>query len=280
MIEELRARFGPRFVATARERVRCSLELLSSTDGSAQLVNELHSLAGEAAMLGLNELSDAAREGEQEAKNWDKGSTTSKLYCARHIRVLSRLIEQFAATVAQDEEPQPIADSSDATGAASVGADATQPPMAGDDGVQLSSSSSSQSPSPSSPSEDKAGEGRVLIVDDSQLAGDHLRDVLQESGFEARLATNQLDALTELVSFAPCLVVCDVHMPGVDLDTLCRELRTRAAAPISIVLLSGMSEPELARRASVVGADGYVSKHAGIERVVADLRAAVQGGTR
>lgn len=102
MIEELRARFRTRFIETARGRVRRSLELLGSKEGAPELVTELHSLAGEAALLGLQELSDAARTGELSAKQWSEGQATGQLRCARAVRSVSQLVEAFAA-----EDPAP-----------------------------------------------------------------------------------------------------------------------------------------------------------------------------
>ena len=253
MIEEMRAKFGPRFLETARGRIRLSLELLGKPNETNALIIELHSLAGEASMLGLNELSDTARAGENHAKEWKRGSTTAKLYCARSVRTLTRQIEEFAATLglsaAPPATPEPAAEPS--------------PPGAG----------------PGTPSDAGAGTGdsspRVLIIDDSRLAGDHLCAALEQTGVTARLALTEQVALAELEQFEPQLVVCDVHMPGIDLGQLCVTLRQRTRRPIAILLLSGMSESELARRASEVGADGHVSKHAGITNVVERIKSAL-----
>ena len=73
MLEELRVRFRTRFIETARARVRRSLILLGNPGDAAELVAELHALAGEAAMLGLDEISETARSGEEAARRWDEG---------------------------------------------------------------------------------------------------------------------------------------------------------------------------------------------------------------
>lgn len=241
MIEEMRAKFGPRFLDTARGRIRLSLELLGKPNETDALITELHSLAGEASMLGLDDLSETARAGENHAKEWKRGSTTAKLYCARSVRTLTRQIEEFAATLESS---------------------APAPSSPGQEGSETETTS-----------ETGESAGQVLIIDDSRLAGEHLCSGLDNIGIAARLALTEDVALTELSEFEPRLVVCDVHMPGVNLDQLCSTLRRHAGRPITILLLSGMSENELARRASEVGADGYVSKHAGITNVVERIRA-------
>lgn len=50
-------KFGPRFVALARERLSAAVDR-----SSEDLALQLHSIAGEAGMMGLAELSHAARE--------------------------------------------------------------------------------------------------------------------------------------------------------------------------------------------------------------------------
>lgn len=104
MLDELRARFRTRFIETARDRIRRSLSLLGGSDGAAQLVTELHSLAGEASMLGLDDIAEIARNGEDAAKQWQKGSSTAQVACARTMRTLSQRVEAFAA-----EPPEPFA---------------------------------------------------------------------------------------------------------------------------------------------------------------------------
>ena len=205
-------------------------------------------------MLGLQKISDTARSGENYAKEWAKGATTAKLYCARSVRALSQQLEEFATSLQGDGSGGTEGSSDPAAGASPVAS-----PVVG-----------AGSESPSEPRR-----RRVLVIDDSRLAGDHLCEALADSGIDSRLATTRDAALADLAKFAPELIVCDVHMPGIDLDELCRALRSAASRPIAIQLLSGMSEPELARRAREVEADGYVSKHAGIDGVVSHVKSAL-----
>lgn len=227
MQDELRARFRTRFIDTARGRVRKSVGLLSDDDGAQTLMTELHSLAGEAALLGLKDISDAARAGELMARDWVEGDVSAKLKCVRLVRTVSRHVEAFAAL-----PPEPIP---------------------GEE---------------SQPEPKKERNRRVLVVDDSTLAGEHIADSLEDSGLETKLATEPKTAIRMVEKFAPRIVISDVNMPGVNLEELCRELREASRTPLSIVLLSGMTEDELAVRASQVGADGFVSKGSGMDKVV------------
>ena len=70
MDDDLTARFLPQFVALARARVDAALAAAARRDHGATTttVRELHSLAGEAGLLGLREVIPLARDSEQKAK--------------------------------------------------------------------------------------------------------------------------------------------------------------------------------------------------------------------
>ena len=236
MQDELRARFRTRFIDTARGRVKKSVGLLSSADGAKTLMTELHSLAGEAALLGLKDISGAARKGELAAREWLEGNVAAKLRCVRLVRQVSRHVEAFAA-----EPPEPIP------------------------GDEPSASDNSR---------------RVLVIDDSALAGEHIADSLEDSGLETKLATDPATAIAVVKEFEPRMVISDVNMPGVDLADLTRQLRSAARTPMQVVLLSGMNDSELAERAAEVGADGYISKQHGAEFVIEHVSKLLKGAKR
>lgn len=235
MQDELRARFRTRFITTARGRVKKSVGLLGSDDDAKTLMTELHSLAGEAALLGLKDISDSARQGELAARDWLEGDAAAKLRCVRLVRQVSRHVEAFAAS---PPEPIPGEDS-------------------GDDDNK-----------------------RILVIDDSTLAGEHIADSLEDNGLETKLATNPNAAIKLVKEFAPRMVISDVNMPGVDLGELTRQVRAAAARTVQVILLSGMEDEELARRAKEVGADGYISKQNGAQFVIDRVLALIGGGTR
>ena len=117
---------------------------------------------------------------------------------------------------------------------------------------------------------------RVLVVDDSRLAGEELADSLGHAGFEVRIAGDGDAAVRELGGFAPALVLTDVHMPGVAPAAMCRALRAAAPGPLMILLMSGRTETELATLARAAEADGFISKQHGTEHIVAHVRRALQ----
>ena len=67
-MDDLLARFLPRFVESAHVRIRRATELFAARD-FGKLASELHTLAGEASVLGLSEIGALARNAEQMARN-------------------------------------------------------------------------------------------------------------------------------------------------------------------------------------------------------------------
>lgn len=70
--DDFRARFLPRFAAVARKRLENAEALIARADPAkaGMLAAEMHALAGEAAILGLTEVADAAHEAEIAAEGW------------------------------------------------------------------------------------------------------------------------------------------------------------------------------------------------------------------
>jgi HPt (histidine-containing phosphotransfer) domain-containing protein len=99
MREELRAQFLPRFVDLARERLTFGRAALSGDPkGLSRLPAELHSLAGEAAMLGLTEVAAVARECESAARECASGrADDAGGDCAAKLDRLTALVEELAA---------------------------------------------------------------------------------------------------------------------------------------------------------------------------------------
>jgi HPt (histidine-containing phosphotransfer) domain-containing protein len=76
VIEELRAKFLTRFLDSAKSRLERARGGLGEGDRSV-VMHEMHALAGEAAILELQEVAKAARGAEQHARKWVASDTTS-----------------------------------------------------------------------------------------------------------------------------------------------------------------------------------------------------------
>lgn len=239
MLEELRARFRTRFIDTARDRIRRCLTALGDASRAVDVAHELHSLAGEAAMLGFDAISDIARNGEAAARRWHASGAAGQIECARAVRTLAREIDALGADSGRVDE-------------------VLRGPTAG-----------AESPSPRSAG---ARGRRILVVDDSRLAGEELAESLGQAGFEVRIAADRDAAVRELDGFAPALVLTDVQMPGVAPAAMCHALRAAAPGRVMIMLMSGSTDQELATLARAAEADGFISKQHGTEHIVTHVR--------
>jgi chemosensory pili system protein ChpA (sensor histidine kinase/response regulator) len=100
---------------------------------------------------------------------------------------------------------------------------------------------------------------RVLVVDDSVVVRDLLSEVLTSEGYQVRTARNGREALSEMDSFAPSLVLSDVEMPEMDGFRLLEVLRRRSET-LPIILVTARSSAADRARAEALGVTAYVTK--------------------
>lgn len=100
-MEDLVAKFLPQFVTLARSRVAVAIGVATQHDHAAftTLVRELHTLAGEAGLLGLGDVVPLARDCEAKAKllQASRAAADAELLVGA-LRQLERVIESIAAT--------------------------------------------------------------------------------------------------------------------------------------------------------------------------------------
>jgi CheY-like chemotaxis protein len=99
----------------------------------------------------------------------------------------------------------------------------------------------------------------VLIIDDDAEILLLVKTIAELEGYEARTASNGVEALSLLHAFTPDLIVLDLMMPGMDGWTFSRELRQRPPTQhIPIVVLSGVHD--IQRNAGSLPIDGFIAK--------------------
>jgi CheY-like chemotaxis protein len=115
---------------------------------------------------------------------------------------------------------------------------------------------------------------KLLLIDDSELSLAVETVLLAEAGFEVRAVTSLRAFLNALIDWKPHMIVTDLYMPEMSGAELCTWLRQQVStARIPIVLCSSASEAELEEVARTVGADGYLSKAAGLDALPQRLAA-------
>jgi len=102
---------------------------------------------------------------------------------------------------------------------------------------------------------------RLLVADDSVTTRTLEKTILEEAGYEVRLAADGHQAWRILQEEAIDLVVADVEMPGMDGFTLTDTLRhSSVLGRIPVVLVTSLSSDKDRARGLEVGADAYIVK--------------------
>ena len=120
---------------------------------------------------------------------------------------------------------------------------------------------------------------KVLIVDDEPNIVTALEFLLRRSGYDVRLATNGAEALEQVDSYRPDVVLLDVMMPVKSGYEVCQKLRERPElSQVKIVMLSAKgSEAEINKGLSL-GADLYITKPFSTQDLVATIDRLFQSG--
>jgi len=113
---------------------------------------------------------------------------------------------------------------------------------------------------------------KVLIVDDEPNIVTALEFLLRRSGYEVRIATNGAEALAQVDSERPDLVLLDIMMPGKSGYEVCQRLRERPElAATKIVMLSAKGSEAEVNKGLSLGADLYITKPFSTQELVATI---------
>jgi len=101
----------------------------------------------------------------------------------------------------------------------------------------------------------------VLVVDDHEQNLELLQAYLEDLSCRVRVARDGREALAEVESEQPDLILLDVMMPRMSGFQLCRQLKADPATrDIPIVMVTALSEVSDVERAVESGADDFLTK--------------------
>jgi DNA-binding response OmpR family regulator len=113
----------------------------------------------------------------------------------------------------------------------------------------------------------------VAADDDPQLLRLMTRN-LEFEGYEVLPASDGQQALAEIESHVPDLVLLDVMMPKMDGFTVCHRVREFSSVPIIIVTARGQDQDKV--RGLDLGADDYLTKPFSVDELLARVRAVLR----
>lgn len=100
---------------------------------------------------------------------------------------------------------------------------------------------------------------RVLMVEDNDINAEILIHMLSQSGCTVQHAKDGLEAIESYESFAPDIILMDIHMPKIDGITACRVMREQGCnAPILAVTANVMKDD--IKLYEETGFNGHVAK--------------------
>jgi two-component system nitrogen regulation response regulator NtrX len=109
----------------------------------------------------------------------------------------------------------------------------------------------------------------ILIVDDEADIRELIGGILEDEGYEARLAADSDSALAAIADRKPSMVVLDIWLQGSRLDGLeLLEVIKERHADLSVVIISGHGNIETAVSAIKRGAYDYIEKPFKADRLV------------
>lgn len=114
-------------------------------------------------------------------------------------------------------------------------------------------------------------EQSVLVVEDTEEIRELVCTVLRRAGMQVRAVASGAEALTEVRSAAPDVVVLDLGLPDADGTEVCRQIR--AESECYVLMLTARAEEVDLLIGLAVGADGYMAKPFSPRELVARVQA-------
>lgn len=133
----------------------------------------------------------------------------------------------------------------------------------------------SGAPGLSRPPHQEAGTSRVLVVDDEAAISDLVRAALSYEGYEVSQAATGMDAISQIESFRPQLVILDVMLPDVDGFEVVRRIRGQARL-VPVIFLTAKDATEDKVRGLTLGGDDYLTKPFSLEELLARVRSVLR----
>ena len=109
---------------------------------------------------------------------------------------------------------------------------------------------------------------RILLLDDSTITLEMEKAVLEERGYKVATAANLIEFQSALDVFQPEIILTDLMMPDISGKDIVRVLKQDFhTEKIPIILFSSKGDDELQEIAEQAGADGFLSKSHGIDKL-------------
>jgi two-component system phosphate regulon response regulator PhoB len=118
---------------------------------------------------------------------------------------------------------------------------------------------------------------RVLVVEDEAAIQELLRYALTQAGFDVVVVDSAEQALAEVGSELPAVVLLDLMLPGMSGVALAKHLRAEARTrQLPIIMVTARAEEHERVHGLELGADDYVTKPFSPKELIARIRAVLR----
>ncbi len=120
---------------------------------------------------------------------------------------------------------------------------------------------------------------QILVVDDEIGIRELLSEILEDEGYQVRLAENAGQAREERVQARPDLVLLDIWMPDTDGITLLKEWASSGLLTMPVVMMSGHGTIDTAVEATRIGAYDFLEKPIALQKLLSTVGRALRQGS-
>lgn len=116
---------------------------------------------------------------------------------------------------------------------------------------------------------------KVLIVDDEVNIVMALEFLMEQAGYQTKVAYNGQDALRIMPEFAPDLILLDVMMPKMNGYDVCQQIRETSQPSYQqpkIIMLTAKGREAEITKGLALGADAYITKPFSTRDLVSDVQ--------
>jgi DNA-binding response OmpR family regulator len=102
---------------------------------------------------------------------------------------------------------------------------------------------------------------KILIVDDEPSIVVPIQFLMEQNGYTVAVAYNGKDAMDNVATFRPDLIILDLMLPGMDGFEVCQRVRgNRDWSHIKIIIVTAMGREANMAKGMALGADAYIIK--------------------
>jgi DNA-binding NtrC family response regulator len=121
--------------------------------------------------------------------------------------------------------------------------------------------------------------GSILVVDDELEICSLIQEILEDEGYQVKIAENAEQARSAKVEFKPDLILLDIWMPDTDGITLLKEWYQAGPALPLVIMMSGHGTVETAVEATRLGAYDYLEKPLSLAKLLLTIKHALDANT-